>query len=262
MYDIAEYKNNTLKYLKDITSKLPKEEEKRLLIFRFSDRAMESELVNESNQAGVLSRLITCPKNISYKEAKNALNEFYHPGHIDGIVIENPNTSSALRLLDDIPRYVDVMGYRGDSKFLPAAPKGLTEYLINTFNYEFKNKICLIVGMGRLCGETCANTIKGLGSTIVWTEYNSYGFEKNCKEADIVICASNKENIVTPDMVRADTIVVDTGEYGVQNSPSRCNIGVSEMQTLMRLAAIENTIFGISDWSIYESNSRKNQLSN
>lgn len=245
VYDIEKYRNETLTYLNDITKKFPKGQEKKLLIFRFSDSPSGSDWIDDSQKAGIICRLITYPQNVSYKEARSTLNGFYYPGHIDGIVVEKPNTGAVMRLLEDIPREVDVMGCGRDSKFLPAAPKGIVEYLLNAFNYDFNNKICVVVGMGRVCGETCANTIKGLGATIIWCEHNTIGFEKCCKEADIIICASNKENIITPDMVRAETIVIDTGEYGVQNSPTRCDISTSDMRTLMRLAAIENTVFGI-----------------
>ena len=110
MYDIEKYRNETLTYLNDITKKFPKGQEKKLLIFRFSDSPSGSDWIDDSQKAGIICRLITYPQNVSYKEARSTLNGFYYPGHIDGIVVEKPNTGAVMRLLEDIPREVDVMG--------------------------------------------------------------------------------------------------------------------------------------------------------
>ncbi len=117
-----------------------------------------------------------------------------------GVVVQLPlpkeiNTD---RVLNTVAKEKDVEGFISEktSPIVCAIKHVLKEYEIS-----LENQKIALVGRGRLVG----------GPVGKWLEEQGLSFSDNTKEADLIISGVGKRNLIIPDQVKENVIIIDVG---------------------------------------------------
>lgn len=102
----------------------------------------------------------------------------------------------------------DVDGLNPKSKFDSATATAIM-WLINGYNISLESKKIYVVGQGKLVGRPLTNMLISSGlnvNTIISDDNLSL-----IKDGDLIISATGKPGLITPDLIKSGAIVIDAG---------------------------------------------------
>lgn len=74
-----------------------------------------------------------------------------------------------------------------------------------------KGKVVTILGTGQLVGKPLSTMLTNAEATVIACNSKTKNIKQKCLEADIIVTAVGKCKLLTADMVKKGTIVIDTG---------------------------------------------------
>jgi methylenetetrahydrofolate dehydrogenase (NADP+)/methenyltetrahydrofolate cyclohydrolase len=102
----------------------------------------------------------------------------------------------------------------GDPLFLPCTPAGVQELLMRC-KMDPSGKHTVIVGRSNIVGKPLASMLiqkaKGANSTVTVCHTGTTDIGSFTRQADIVIAAVGKAEMITGDMIRPGAVVIDVG---------------------------------------------------
>ena len=116
--------------------------------------------------------------------------------HYDGIIVQLPlpphiRSKEVLKVIDPSR---DVDGFRADSKFKPATPKGIMDYL-RECDFDFEGKDVVIIGRSDIVGKPLARMMTDANATVTLCHSKSNVW-KHVRQADLIVCAVGKANFL------------------------------------------------------------------
>ena len=136
-------------------------------------------------------------------------------GIIVQLPLENAQETEAIVNAVTPTKDVDALGL---NTLLDAATPTAINWLLAGYNIDLKNKHIVIVGNGRLVGRPLAAMWENSGYAVTVLDSSTIDVKSEIQRADIVISAVGSPGIVTSDMLRPDTVVVDAGVASEQNA--------------------------------------------
>ena len=132
---------------------------------------------------------------------------------VHAIIVQLPlaDKTATDTVLQAVAPEKDVDGLGGTTLFDPATALAIN-WLCAGYNIDLRSHSILIVGKGRLVGAPLANMWLNSGynvSTISKSE--EADLATACKEASLIVSGTGAPGLITSDMVRPDTIVIDAG---------------------------------------------------
>lgn len=129
---------------------------------------------------------------------------------IHGIIVQMPlpekfNTEKILSALD---LQKDIDNLTGKSKFLPPTPKAILK-IFKEHKVDFHNKKVLLVGRGRLVGKPLSNILAARGINYEMIGSDTTDLKNKTLEADIIISSTGKNNLITAEMIKQGTVIID-----------------------------------------------------
>ena len=130
------------------------------------------------------------------------------PKHID----EN-------KVIDAIDYKKDVDGFHplniaymhmGRDAIYPATPSGIIT-MLKSKNIELKGKDAIVIGRSNIVGKPIAMLLLKEHATVTIAHSRTVDLAGKCKNADIIIAAVGKPNMVTKDMVKPGAVIIDVG---------------------------------------------------
>lgn len=97
---------------------------------------------------------------------------------------------------------------RGDPCFLPCTPAGVME-LLHEYGIEVAGKKCVVVGRSNIVGKPMALLLLGENGTVTVCHSRTPDLKAECLQADILVAAVGKVNLITADMVKEGAVVID-----------------------------------------------------
>ena len=97
---------------------------------------------------------------------------------------------------------------RGDPCFLPCTPAGVME-LLHEYGIEVAGKKCVVVGRSNIVGKPMALLLLGENGTVTVCHSRTPDLQTECLQADILVAAVGKVNLITADMVKEGAVVID-----------------------------------------------------
>ena len=97
---------------------------------------------------------------------------------------------------------------RGDPCFLPCTPAGVME-LLHEYGVEVSGKKCVVVGRSNIVGKPMALLLLGENGTVTVCHSRTPDLKAECLQADILVAAVGKVNLITADMVKEGAVVID-----------------------------------------------------
>ncbi len=160
------------------------------------------------------------PENTKLKDIELLIKTLNEDETVHGIMIQLPLPvgikNEELRIKNLIAKDKDVDGLQVDSKFLHPTSKAVMEVLAMAI-YETKIDVMTVcvVGSEGMVGKPLVKEFKKLGYIVLEADKDKADLKSITLQADAVISATGNMNLISPDMVQENTIVIDVGSpYG------------------------------------------------
>ena len=155
------------------------------------------------------------------QEIINKIIELNNDSYVNGILIQLPipkkfNQYKLLNLINkdkDVDGLTDInmgMLFKNYNNLVPCTPNGIIK-LLDEYKIDLKGKYAVVVGKSNLVGKPLAMLLLQKGSTVTICHSKTKDLGYFTKQADILISAVGKKNLITKDMVKDDAIVIDVG---------------------------------------------------
>lgn len=151
-------------------------------------------------------------EEVSDEEIRNLIKQYNNDKKVHGIILQLPLPAhlDSDKLTNLISPEKDVDGFVPGSKFKPATAIGVID-LMKRSSVEIKGKNAVVVGRGKIAGKPTADLLKEEGAKVFTIDSKTKNPKKLTKEADILVSAVGKPNLITADMVKKGAVVVDIG---------------------------------------------------
>ena len=100
--------------------------------------------------------------------------------------------------------------FSGMKCFQPATPLGVMK-LLDAYNIPLKGKEAVVVGRSNIVGKPMGMMLLLRDATVTIAHRYTVDLKKITKEADILVVAVGKKNLITADMIKPGAVVVDVG---------------------------------------------------
>lgn len=171
---------------------------------------------------GLACQIHQYPKNLSQEGFLQELEKFNQDREIHGILIMQPFPAhiSANAVRDAIAPEKDVDGLSlvnagkvmaGDpSGFPPATPAAVME-MLDYYRVELKGKKAVVLGRSLVVGKPMAMLLLGRDATVTLCHSKTVNLPEVAKEADILIAAIGKAEMVKANFIKQGACVIDVG---------------------------------------------------
>lgn len=194
--DIKEYTKSLKKCLTHQVSMMP--EAPKLAIIQVgyneaSNRYIRNK-VKDCKEVGIETSVYGYDDNIMEKELIEELThlqDFY-----DGVIVQLPLPPHIRqeKVIAAIDKNKDVDGFKVDSPFDPATPKGIMDYL-KYCGFDLCGKDVVIIGRSEIVGKPLARLMTAADATVTLCHSKSK-LEKHLENADLIVCAVGKKNFL------------------------------------------------------------------
>ena len=140
---------------------------------------------------------------------------------IHGILVQLPLPAhiASERVLEAIAPQKDVDGFHvanagalmvGAPEFKPCTPYGCMK-LLESIEYPLRGARAVIVGASNIVGKPMAMLLLQAGATVTICNSKTRDLAHHTKDADVLVVATGKPKMITGDMVKSGTVVIDVG---------------------------------------------------
>lgn len=174
-------------------------------------------------EAGMLSREIRLPAETTEAELLELIRTLNADAAIDGILVQLPLPQHIREksVIDAIAPDKDVDGFTpvnvgrmmiGEDCFLPCTPHGIIR-LIEFAGIDISGKYAVVIGRSNIVGKPVAALLarKQTNATVTLCHTGTPDIAKFTREADIVVVAAGRPNVLTGEMLKPGAVVIDVG---------------------------------------------------
>lgn len=173
------------------------------------------------DMVGIRTRLHYLGSKTTNEELKILINKLNLDDNITGIILQSPvpkgiDYVSCANLIDpkkDIDGFTkeNIYNlYNNKKGIVPCTPKGVVK-LLKHYDIKLAGKTITLLGRGLVAGRPLMLMLENENATVTLCHSKTKNLKAITKEADIVISAVGKPNLITGDMVKEGFIGVDIG---------------------------------------------------
>lgn len=171
--------------------------------------------------AGLHSEQIDLPATLTEAELLERIRVLNGDARIHGILVQLPLPQgiSAERVLEAIAPDKDVDGFQpvnvgllavGHPRFVPCTPLGVMRLLAHE-GIDPAGRHAVVVGRSNIVGKPMALLLLQRGATVCICHSKTPDLGAVTRQADILVVATGKPNLVRGDMVKPGAVVIDVG---------------------------------------------------
>jgi methylenetetrahydrofolate dehydrogenase (NADP+)/methenyltetrahydrofolate cyclohydrolase len=172
-------------------------------------------------ELGFISLEHTLPEDTEEKDLLALVHELNRNEDVSGILVQLPLPKhiDAIKILEAIDPAKDVDGFHpvsmgrlmmGTAVLAPCTPSGIIE-MLDRYDVEIEGRHAVVLGRSNIVGKPIAMLLLHRNATVTLCHSRTQDLPKVTREADILIAAVGKPNMVTKDMVKEGAVVIDVG---------------------------------------------------
>ena len=185
------------------------------------------------SRVGIKSYIFHLKDSVEQKEVEQLLNKLNLDNDIDGMLLQLPISKKfdEQRLISFINPEKDVDGLneqnigklvKNEPAMRSCTPAGIIN-LLRSQNIEIEGKKIVVIGRSLLVGKPLSLMLLNLNATVTMTHSKTINLNKICKEADILIAAAGKPNLVDSSFVKEGAVIIDVGIHRLKSSDKSKN---------------------------------------
>ncbi len=170
---------------------------------------------------GMDSRLVELPEDISESALLDTIADLNAEAVVDGVLVQLPLPKhiDEDRVIDAISIEKDVDGFHpqnvsnlwlGRPCIVPCTPKGIVK-MIETTGVAISGKKAVVVGRSNIVGKPVAKLLLDRNATVTIAHSRTADLKAECLEADILVAAVGRPEMIKGDMVKPGAVVIDVG---------------------------------------------------
>ncbi|MDO8440436.1 MAG: bifunctional methylenetetrahydrofolate dehydrogenase/methenyltetrahydrofolate cyclohydrolase FolD [Polaromonas sp.] len=140
---------------------------------------------------------------------------------IHGILVQLPLPAhiDAQKVIETISPAKDVDGFHvasagalmvGQPGFWPCTPYGCMK-MLEAIGYDLKGKHAVVIGRSNIVGKPMALMLLQKNATVTICHSGTQNLKALTLQADVIVAAVGKRNVLTADMVKPGAVVIDVG---------------------------------------------------
>ena len=188
---------------------------------------------------GITSHAHNLPQGISENELIQLIESLNANDEIDGILVQLP-LPSAIReavIIETIDPKKDVDGFhpynlghlaQRNPLLRPCTPLGIIN-LLKAYNIEVNRKHAVVVGASNIVGRPMALEFLHAGATTTVCHRLTQDLQHYVSQADILVVATGVMDLIHPDWLHKDQVVIDVGIHRLANGSIRGDLNFSEV---------------------------------
>ena len=161
------------------------------------------------------------PTETTQEELTQVIEELNKDDRVDGILVQLPlpDRLDSVALLHHIDPDKDADGLhavnlgrlvRGEPGLRSCTPAGVMR-LMEEYQIPLKGKKAVVVGRSILVGKPLALMLLAADATVTIAHSRSHNLGEITRDADILVAAAGRKDLITADMVKPGAIVIDVG---------------------------------------------------
>ena len=177
--------------------------------------------VKACEDSGLHSILEKHPASLTEAALLNRIDALNHDTGIHGILVQLPLPAhiDAQKVIEAISPAKDVDGFHiasagalmtGMPGFWPCTPYGCMK-MLESIGYELKGKHAVVIGRSNIVGKPMALMLLQKNATVTICHSATQDLKAITLQADVIVAAVGKRNILTADMVKPGAVVLDVG---------------------------------------------------
>ncbi|WP_298932137.1 bifunctional methylenetetrahydrofolate dehydrogenase/methenyltetrahydrofolate cyclohydrolase FolD [uncultured Ramlibacter sp.] len=177
--------------------------------------------VNDSTETGLAATLERYPADMAEADLLRRIEELNADPKVHGILVQLPlpKHMDASKVIETIAPAKDVDGFHvasagalmtGQAGFWPCTPYGCMK-MLESIGYDLKGKHAVVIGRSNIVGKPMALMLLGQNATVTICHSATKDLKAMTLQADVVVAAVGKRNVLTADMVKPGAVVIDVG---------------------------------------------------
>ncbi len=203
-----------------------------LAVIRVGDDPASGVYVNNKERAcsrvGIKSFIFHLKESAEQKDVEELINKLNLDKDIDGILLQLPipKKFDEQYLISKIDPNKDVDGLheknigklvKNEPTMRSCTPAGIIN-LLKSQNISIEGKNIVVVGRSLLVGKPLSLMLLNLNGTVTITHSKTKNLNQICKQADILIAAAGKPNLITSNFVKEGSVIIDVGIHRLKSS--------------------------------------------
>jgi len=177
--------------------------------------------VKACEDTGMHSVLERHPAQMSQADLLARIDALNHDRSIHGILVQLPLPAhiDAQRVIEAISPVKDVDGFHvasagalmtGMPGFWPCTPFGCMK-MLESIGYSLQGKHAVVIGRSNIVGKPMAIMLLQANATVTICHSGTQNLKALTLQADVIVAAVGKRNVLTADMVKPGAVVLDVG---------------------------------------------------
>jgi methylenetetrahydrofolate dehydrogenase (NADP+)/methenyltetrahydrofolate cyclohydrolase len=177
--------------------------------------------VKACEQTGIHSLLEKHDATMTEAELLARVHALNHDNSIHGILVQLPLPAhiDAQKVIEAIAPEKDVDGFHvasagalmtGLPGYWPCTPHGCMK-MLEHIGYSLKGKHAVVIGRSNIVGKPMALMLLQEHATVTVCHSATPNLKAHTLQADVIVAAVGKRNILTADMVKPGAVVIDVG---------------------------------------------------
>ena len=177
--------------------------------------------VKACEENGLFSVLDKYPATLSEADLLTSIDALNNDAAIHGILVQLPLPAhiDAQKVIEAIAPGKDVDGFHvasagalmvGQPGFWPCTPYGCMK-MLESIGYDLQGKHAVVIGRSNIVGKPMALMLLQKNATVTVCHSATVDLKAMTLQADVIVAAVGKRNVLTADMVKPGAVVIDIG---------------------------------------------------
>lgn len=177
--------------------------------------------VADSEQTGLKATLERHPATMAEADLLARIRALNDDASVHGILVQLPlpKHMDSHKVIETISPAKDVDGFHvasagalmvGQPGFWPCTPYGCLK-MLDSIGYDLKGKHAVVIGRSNIVGKPMAMMLLGRDATVTVCHSRTRDLAAFTRQADVVVAAVGKRDVLTRDMVKPGAVVIDVG---------------------------------------------------